>query len=140
MQTKLSDGSVMVCGVLPRDAEYKTVGQNNSSLTTFGVKVGERTSLDAGSKPDAVWCNCVCWHAVARAAQNLKKNDVVLCVGKIKVENYTDNNGKAQTAKKLVCELVLTMTQAQAQAAVQTAKVDDLSDYEEILGNDDDPF
>ena len=55
MQTKLSDGSVMVCGVLPKDAEYKTVGQNNSSLTKFSVKVGERINPDASenAKPIA---------------------------------------------------------------------------------------
>lgn len=42
MQTKLSDGSIMVCGMLPKDAEYKTVGANGSDLTTFGLKVGEK--------------------------------------------------------------------------------------------------
>ena len=46
MQTAFKDGSVMVCGTLPKDAVYKTVGQNSSSLTTFGVKVGEKPSPD----------------------------------------------------------------------------------------------
>ena len=69
MQTAFKDGSVMVCGTLPKDAVYKTVGQNSSSLTTFGVKVGEKPSPDVNRKADAVWCNCECWHSVARAAK-----------------------------------------------------------------------
>ena len=37
MQTAFKDGSVMVCGTLPKDAVYKTVGQSGSSLSTFSV-------------------------------------------------------------------------------------------------------
>ena len=39
MQGKLQDGSIIICGVLGKDAEYKTVGDKNSSLTKFSVKV-----------------------------------------------------------------------------------------------------
>ena len=56
MQTAFKDGSVMVCGTLPKDAVYKTVGQNSSSLTTFGVKVGEKPSPDVNRKaPYCAW-------------------------------------------------------------------------------------
>ena len=50
MQTKLSDGSVMICGILAKDAEYKQVGDKNSSLTKFSIKVGERPPCAAGRK------------------------------------------------------------------------------------------
>ena len=141
MQTKLNDGSIMVCGILPKDAEYKVVGQHNSSLTTFGVKVGERPSPDINQRADAIWCNCVCWHNVARAAMHLKKGDCVLCIGKIKVEDYTDRNGNPVKSKKLECEFVAPMVSAQipAQQTQQNASVGDLSEYEEILSGGD-PF
>lgn len=146
MQTKLSDGSVMVCGVLPKDAEYKTVGQNNSSLTKFSVKVGERINPDASenAKPIAVWCNCTCWHAVARVAKDLKKGDAVLCIGRVETRNYTGNDGIEHTSKELVCEFVLPMASATSAAAVQPAQpannIGSLSDYEEILSDGDTPF
>ena len=39
------DGSVMICGFLGKDAEHKTVGDKNSSLTKFGVMVGEKQEV-----------------------------------------------------------------------------------------------
>lgn len=143
MQTKLCDGSVMVCGTLPRDAEYRTVGDKSSSLTTFGVKVGERPSPDVDKRADAIWCNCKCWHDVARAAMHLKKGDAVLCVGKVEVCDYTDKNGNSAKAKNLVCEFVIPMASAAAAVQAQASASDtlgDLSDFEEVLSGSDDPF
>lgn len=139
MQTAFKDGSVMVCGTLPKDAVYKTVGQSGSSLTTFSVKVGEKPSPDVNRKADAVLCNCECWHSVARAAQHLRKGDTVLCVGKIKVEQWTDKkDSQPRTAKKLVCEFVIPMPVAAAAAPVQT-DTGDLSGYADLL-SDGAPF
>lgn len=103
MQTKLPDGSVMVCGVLPKDAEYRTVSQNNSSLTKFSVKCGERKA-EGEEKPKAVWCNCTCWHSAARAAKNLKKGDCAFCIGKIETHLH-----EGKEYKELVCEFVVSM-------------------------------
>ncbi|MDE6020003.1 MAG: single-stranded DNA-binding protein [Ruminococcus sp.] len=143
MQTKLSDGSVMVCGTLPRDAEYKTVGQNGSSLTKFSVKVGEKPNPDAtdNAKPIAVWCNCVCWHSVARAAKNLKKSDAVLCIGKVETRKYTGRDGEEHTAKELICEFVLPMVSVVETASAQASNdIYSLDEYEDILSDDKTPF
>lgn len=138
MQVKLADGSIMVCGTLPRDAEYKTVGEKNSSLTTFGVKVGEKPSPDVNERGEAIWCNCVCWHNVAHVAKNLKKSDVVLCIGKIKEEPY-----EGKIYKKLICEAVFPMVQAvqTAQSVPQASpEIGNLNEFEEILNESDMPF
>lgn len=82
MQAGLPDGSVIISGFLAKDAEYKQVGGNNSSLTKFSVKVGERQPKVQGERGETIWVNCQCWHSVARATKALKKFDVVLCVGK----------------------------------------------------------
>lgn len=130
MQTRLPDGSVMVCGVLPKDAEYRTVGQNNSSLTKFSVKCGER-KIEGEDKPKAIWCNCTCWHSVARATKNLKKGDCAFCIGK--VESH-EHEGKEY--KELVCEFVSVMPK-EVQTAVENAPVPE--DFETI-SDDGVPF
>ena len=139
MQTKLSDGSIMVCGTLPKDAEYKTVGVNDSSLTKFGLKVGEKPSASDPDKKEAVWANCECWHSVAKYAATFKKFDTVLCVGKLKSEEY---NGKTYT--KLICEFVLAMPDGEVTPVIQASQnsaniIADLSDFEELAG-DNTPF
>ena len=141
MYSKLQDGSFIVCGALPKDAEYKQVGQNNSSLTKFGVKVGEKPSANANEKPQAIWRNCDCWHTVARAAMNFKKGDVVLAVGKIVVNEY-----EGKQYKNLVCEFVMKMQENKPVIAEQTtldgfkpSGIPDLSEYE-ILSDGEAPF
>lgn len=99
MQTKLNDGSILIAGFLGKDAEYKQVGQNNSSLTKFTVNVGKKV----GSQK-STWVNCQCWHETARAAASLKKFDVVLCFGHIKTDTYTDKSGQQNTASVLEVE------------------------------------
>ena len=138
MQTKLSDGSVMICGILGRDAEYKQVGQNNSSLTRFSVKVGERPPAQQGERGEAIWANCQAWHSVARACAGLKKLDVVLCVGKI--EKHTADDGKVYS--NLVCEFVIPMTSAQNQTTTTSSPSlpDNLDGFEEVLTDDGVPF
>lgn len=131
MQTKLPDGSVMVCGVLPKDADYRTVGQNDSSLTKFSVKCGER-KVEGQEKPQAIWCNCTCWHEVARACKHLKKGDCAFCVGKIQSHEH-----EGKEYKELVCEFVMPMPKESTSATVSVEDID--SDLEEI-SDDGVPF
>lgn len=130
MRAKLPDGSVIISGFLAKDAEYKQVGGNNSSLTKFAVKVGERG--------EAIWVNCQCWHSVARATKALKKFDVVLCVGKVEKKPYTSKDGKEKVDVHLVCEAVF--VQPTAEAAPPQELGGDLSDFEEVLNDEGTPF
>jgi hypothetical protein len=141
MQLASRDGSVMVCGVLPKDAEHKLAGEKNSHLTRFSVKVGEKPAAAEGEKPEAIWCYCVCWHNVAKAAAEFKKMDVVLAVGKIKTREY-----EGKTYKDLECEFVSRMpvpivpTAEAVSSASVVADVGALDGYEEIYTNGDLPF
>lgn len=114
MQAKLPDGSVIISGFLAKDAEYKQVGGNNSSLTKFAVKVGERQLKVQGERGEAVWVNCQCWHSVARVTKALKKFDVVFCVGKVEKKPYTGKDGKEKVDVHLVCEAVFVQPTAEA--------------------------
>lgn len=141
MYSKLQDGNFIVCGKLPKDAEYKQVGNNNSSLTKFGVKVGEKPSENPNEKPQAIWTNCECWHEVARAAMDFKKGDTVLAVGKIVVNEY-----EGKQYKNLVCEFVSKMQENKPVVAEQSMLDDfqpsgfpNLEEYE-ILSDGEAPF
>ena len=121
MFNKSSDNKTfMVCGPVARDAEYKTVGEKNSSLTKFSVKCDEKQEADATTTP--IWTNCECWHSVARYAAGIKKGDTVLAIGTKKVDEWTDKTtGESKKATKLVCEFVCIMPGSQAANQTQTA-------------------
>lgn len=139
---KLQSGDFMVCGYVPKDAEMKTVGQNNSSKTTFSIKASEVQKPD-GSK-EANWTNCVAWHDNARVCASIKKGDFVLAIGHIEESEY---NGK--TYRNLVVEYV-SKSGAFAPSIAATAESDsngnsgdplgDLSGFEEISADGDCPF
>ena len=104
MQTKLSDGSVMVCGIVGKDAKTKRVGEKNSVLTNFSVKAGERT--DQNGEKKAIWVNCTAWNDMGKVASTLKKGDTALVIGSVRKYSYTGNDGAEKTGIELVCEFV----------------------------------
>lgn len=139
---KFSSGEFMVVGPIPKDAEYKTVGDKQSSLTKFSVKASERT--DASGQKVASWTNCTAWHAAARACKDFKKGDVVLVTGEIEEREYV-SNGETKKSKELVVDFVTKMAHVPAAvvpapaAATQIGDVD-LSDFEELISDGDMPF
>ena len=139
---KLQSGDFMVVGYVPKDAELKKVGQNNSSKTSFSIKASEKTLPDG--KKEAQWTNCVAWHEMARICAGFKKGDVVMAVGRIESREY---NGK--TYKDLVVEFAVKasvsetsagFTPASGNTAIDPAdELGDLSDFDS-LDPDDIPF
>ncbi len=104
MQTKLGDGSVMICGIVGKDAETKRVGEKNSVMTKFSVKAGDRTDQSGDKK--AVWVNCTAWNDMGKAASTLKKGDTALVIGRIRTYKYNGNDGTEKTGNELVCEFI----------------------------------
>ena len=139
---KLQSGDFMVVGYVPKDAELKKVGNNNSSKTSFSIKASEKTLPDG--KKEAQWTNCVAWHEMARICPGFKKGDVVMAVGRIESREY---NGK--TYKDLVVEFAVKasapetsagFTPASGNTAIDPAdELGDLSDFDS-LDPDDIPF
>lgn len=139
MYSKLQDGSFIVCGYVARDAELRTVGEKNSSLCRWSVKVGEEVKPDG--KKEAKWTSCQAWHDIARSASVIRKGDTVLCVGRI--EKNTGTDGKEY--KNLVCEFVSIMKAVPRKRSVVLppegeSELADLSEYEEILSDGELPF
>lgn len=137
MYSKLQDGSFIISGYVPRDAELKTVGEKKSSLCRWSVKVGEKKN---GDEKEAIWTNCQAWHNLARCAAAIKKGDIVLCVGKIEINQGNDG----REYKNLVCEFVSIVKSVPKPETIvpnpANESLGDLSDYEEILDDGDVPF
>lgn len=145
--TKLMDGSFLVCGYVPKDAEMKQVGEKNASKTTFSVKASETTKPD-GTK-EANWTNCVAWHDNARACAAFKKGDFVLAIGKMESREW-----EGKTYKSLNVEFAtksggapVAVPASSLQAPAESSGtsysgpgIGDLSDFEEILSDGDCPF
>lgn len=133
MQSKLQDGNIIICGYVARDAELKST-QTGKSLCRWSVKVGEKQN---GEQKEAIWVNCQAWHGTARAASAIKKGDTVLAVGKLDISEY-----EGKTYKNLVCEFVSIMKDVPAPQSGEPyiANTNDLSAYEEILGDGETPF
>lgn len=136
MQTMFKDGTVMVCGRLPKDAELRTVGEKNSSLLSFGLAVGER---DEDGTKTTVWANVQAWHERARKYAGLKKGDTVMVIGKLDVREY-----EGKTYKNLVADMIITegaLAAAVSAPAPAAAPDTDLGeDFEELFSDDGVPF
>lgn len=90
---------VMACGPASKDAEYKQVGEKNTPLAKFGIKVDE-TKNELGQS-EARWLNCDCWGKMSGIGQRIEKGDVVLAIGTLQ---KSESNGK--TYENLRCEFV----------------------------------
>lgn len=141
MWSKLSDKqSFMVCGYVARDAETRTT-QTGKTLTTWSVAAA-KTKKEDGSF-ETMWTNCQAWHDTARSAASIRKGDTVLCIGRLETREH-----EGKTYKNLVVEFFCKMptvmetavpaaTSAAASPGINAS--DDLSEFEEILG-DEAPF
>lgn len=133
MYSKLQDGSFIVAGYVARDAEQKTT-QSGKTLTRWSVAVGSRKKQDGQN--ETIWTNCQAWDRAAQIAAGIRKGDTVLCIGRIETNEY---NGK--TYKNLVCEFVSIMGNVLAPAPdANISAEDDLSEFEELISDDEVPF
>lgn len=134
MYSKLQDGSFIVAGYVARDAEKKTT-QNGKNYTIWSVAVGRKGQ---GDQAQTIWTNCKAWDKAAQIAAGIRKGDTVLCIGRIETNEY---NGK--TYKNLVCEFISIMGNVLAPAPAKTESIsaeDDLSEFEELISDDEVPF
>lgn len=136
MYSKLQDGSFIVAGFVPRDAELKQT-QSGKSYTTWSVKVAVKPPVVAGEHGEAVWTDCKAWHDLARLAAKIKKGDTVLAIGKLETREY-----EGKTYKTLNCEYISIMDKGAAAAPVQQAQSsNDIPEgFEELVADDSLPF
>lgn len=107
MYLKTKSGITIASGRLPKDAEYKLVGDKNTPLCKFGIAANE-TRDETGEK-HTTWCNCVAWRDVAEAASRLRKGDTVLVTGMTASRTYEGANGEPRTIEECTVNFVSVM-------------------------------
>lgn len=100
MQTRLPDGSVMVCGGCSTDAQLERVGQYNNRLCKLELAVGKRTP-QGSDRSETVRCNVVAWHGLAEVLAQARKGDPVFVIGRLQSREW---EGKTYT--DLVAEYI----------------------------------
>lgn len=130
---KMNGDNFLVIGCLPKSAEYKTVGEKNSSLTKFAVKACE--IVDENGNKTANWTNCVAWHNVARACMDFKKGDVVAVMGKMETRSYQAADGTTKQVRELIVEFAQKMIvpeKAEVKQQISNDSFNNLEAYEQL--------
>ena len=105
MQIKQGDHEV-ICGILPRDAEFQTVGAKETPLCKFSVKYDEAQN---GAVKEAKWRNCIAWFDKANYCSLFKKGDTVFVCGKVESKEYTKRDGEKATSIENIVEFATKM-------------------------------
>lgn len=137
MQIASKDGSVQVCGIVGKDADFKIVGDSQKELCKFILKVGEKPNPDGSSKPIPIWCNCVARRDIARGCSGFKKGNSVFAIGKINTREY-----QGKEYKDLVLEFAISMAGSANNLANIPVKPEEKAPetFQEIEDPDDLPF
>lgn len=130
MQTKLMDGSVMVCGGCSCDAELQYVGSDNKRLCKVGVAVGKVADPAGGERQKTKWCNVVAWHDMASILSQARKGDAVLAIGRLKTRTYNDKE-----YADLVAEYI-SVASVHAQAESAAAFIAPQQEFAELTEDD----
>lgn len=96
----------VAAGFVPKDAQFKQVGQYGTDHCTFSVKAYEDAPAPGESHGMPHWLNIVCWREAARYASSIVKGDHVIVCGSIQKRSYTDKNGEEKIATELVADYV----------------------------------
>jgi len=105
-----SRGHMIATGRLPRDAEFRVGGKNNSHFSSFSIAADEYT--DETGQKQTRWISVDAAFDLADAARNLKKSDRVMVCGKLETRSYTARDGTQKTVNELKADFLLPMKQA----------------------------
>lgn len=94
---------VTLIGRLGRDPEMRYT-PSGAAVARFSVATDENRKDQNGNwVQDTTWHNIVVWgQAAERAAENLKKGNMVYIEGKISIRNWEDKEGQKRTSYEVV--------------------------------------
>jgi single-strand DNA-binding protein len=98
----------MIIGRLGRDPEMRYTPQG-TAVTTFSVATGGKwTDRNGNERDDTEWFRVEAWERLAETCNEyLSKGREVYIEGRIKVEQFTDREGRERTAVKVVANTML---------------------------------
>lgn len=100
---------VILIGRAGKDPETRTVGANNTSITTFSLCTSEKIPNSKDYK--STWHEIKCWGKTAdRAYNDIRKGDEVSIIGKIEQESWIDKNTDKKVYKTVINAFVVRMT------------------------------
>ena len=142
---------VALMGRLTYEPELRTT-QSGLSVLSFQVAC-DRSYQAAGQERQADFIDCVAWRQTAEfISRYFHKGSMIAVEGTIQTRNYTDKNGNNRKAVEVVANNVsFCGSKAETGSAAPTQDFNqpapsysnaDNSDFEEIIGDDDDdlPF
>lgn len=86
----------IISGYIAKDAETIFVGEGQTMLTYFSVKVS------GGENPE--WVYCKCWRSLAKKAKQIKRGDNIIATGKFEARKYTSKDGNERIGVELSCD------------------------------------
>ncbi len=94
---------VTLIGRLGKDPEMRYT-PSGAAVARFSVATDENRKDQSGNwVQDTTWHNIVVWgQAAERAAENLKKGNMVYIEGKISMRNWEDKEGQKRTSFEIV--------------------------------------
>lgn len=145
--------SVNAYGRLVADPELKRVG-DNTSLVNFTIAVPRRIADKSGEKKTD-FVKCKAWNKTAEVISKYfaKGSSILIRDAEIHVDNYTGKNGEPKTAWSLNVQNIdfvgsnknspaargeeVTYAAPASQAAQNPTPIDNLGEFEEVVGDGD---
>jgi len=95
----MSFNKIIIVGHLGRDPELRYTAQG-TPVCSFSMATTERRKDRSGEAQDqTVWFKVTLWNRLAEtASQYLQKGKQVYIEGRLRVEEYTDRDGRARTS------------------------------------------
>ena len=89
---------VLIMGHLGRDVELKPYGNEGKQMARFSV------ALQESKDKDVSWVNVVAFDKMAEFCSGMKKGDLALVEGKIKISNYTNKQGEKKQSFDVIAD------------------------------------
>lgn len=106
--------TLMISGLVVRDAEYRAVGASGMPLTTFTILNVRETSFDGNARKETGYYDVKIWGDYGREVyEQLRKDTQVVVQGRLRVETWDDKTtGDKRKTIVVVADAVLVNGQA----------------------------
>lgn len=99
---------VILIGRLGHDAEVKEVS-SGKKVCNFSVATEERIKRGSGFEKLTVWHRIVAWELLAEHAGTLKKGELVMIEGTLRVDKWRDKSGNDREGVQVLCQRLRTL-------------------------------
>jgi len=125
-----SYNSIQIVGNTGGDPEMRFT-PDGKCITSFTVAVNDARLIDGEWKDNVEWFRVVTFGKLAeRLNERLTKGEPVLCVGKLKLNRWTDNNGEKRVALEVLANRVVSFSKSKKEKFEGVADEGDINPEE----------